>query len=227
MEKGKLKSFFKSSASRVCLTTDTWSSVQNLNYMCLTAHFIDSEWRLHKRIINFCLIPNHRGDTIGKHIETCLHDWGIDRVFTITVDNASSNDVAIDYLKRHMKGNVMDGDYLHMRCCAHILNLVVTEGLKESDESIVKVRNAVRYVRSSPSRLKIFNVCAQKEKIESKRGLCLDVSTRWNSTYLMLDSAQKYQKAFERLEDDDEHFLRHFGEASEGRRILGPPGCGD
>ena len=26
---------------RLCLTTDTWSYVQNYNYMCLTAHWID------------------------------------------------------------------------------------------------------------------------------------------------------------------------------------------
>lgn len=52
-------------------------SIQNLNYMCLTAHFIDCEWKLHKKIINFCLIPNHKGDTIEKYVEPCLQDWSI------------------------------------------------------------------------------------------------------------------------------------------------------
>lgn len=33
-------------------------------------------------------------------IETCLHDWGIEIFFTITVDSASSNDMEISYLKR-------------------------------------------------------------------------------------------------------------------------------
>ena len=28
---------------RLCLTTDTWSSVQNHNYMCLTTHLIDQD----------------------------------------------------------------------------------------------------------------------------------------------------------------------------------------
>ena len=28
---------------RLCLTTDTWSSVQNYNYMYLTAHWIDQD----------------------------------------------------------------------------------------------------------------------------------------------------------------------------------------
>ncbi|KAI8533953.1 hypothetical protein RHMOL_Rhmol10G0050800 [Rhododendron molle] len=43
-ERGKLKKLLK--GCRVCLTTDTWTSIQNLNYMCLTAHFIDDNWKL-------------------------------------------------------------------------------------------------------------------------------------------------------------------------------------
>ena len=39
---------------RVCLTTNTWTSIQNLNYMCLTCHFVNDAWKLHKRILNFC-----------------------------------------------------------------------------------------------------------------------------------------------------------------------------
>ena len=61
--------------------------------MCLTAHFIDNDWKLHKRIINFCHISSHRSEAIRKAIEKCLRDWGIDKVFTITVD-------AISYLKK-------------------------------------------------------------------------------------------------------------------------------
>ena len=41
---------------------------------------------------------------------------------------------------------------MHMRCCAHILNLIVGEDLKEIDASVAKVREAVRYVKSSPNR---------------------------------------------------------------------------
>ncbi|XP_057990566.1 zinc finger BED domain-containing protein RICESLEEPER 2-like [Hevea brasiliensis] len=37
-------------------------------------------------------------------VEICLVNWGIKRVFTIIVDNASSNDVAIAYLKKKLVG---------------------------------------------------------------------------------------------------------------------------
>ena len=153
-EKKKLKKAFQK--QRVCLTTDTRTSIQNLNYMCLTAHWIDNDWNLHKRILNFFVVPNHKGVTIGKHIEKCLQEWGIDRIFTITLDNASSNDTVIQYLKRKTKDwktTILDNEFLHMRCCAHIVNLIVCEGLKDQNKSVVKIRNAVRYVRSSPSRL--------------------------------------------------------------------------
>jgi hypothetical protein len=67
-EKEKLRAMFKTIGVRVCLTTDMWTSVQKLNYMVITSHFIDSDWNLHKRILNFCLIPNHKGDAIGEMI---------------------------------------------------------------------------------------------------------------------------------------------------------------
>ena len=101
-EKIRLKKFLKFSSQRVSLTIDTWTSLQKVNYMCLTAHFLDNDWNLNKKILNFLTISSHRGDAIDKAIEKCLHDWGIDRVFTVTVDNASSNDVVVAYLKKKL-----------------------------------------------------------------------------------------------------------------------------
>lgn len=40
----------------------------------------------------------------------------------------------------------------------------------------------------------------------------LDVVTRWNSTYLMLDNIFKFQKVFERLEEANEHYRNYFRE---------------
>ena len=57
-----------------------------------------------------------------------LLQWEIDHIFTIIVDNASSNDVAIEYHMRKTKdrvGSLLGCEFLHMRCCAHILNLIV------------------------------------------------------------------------------------------------------
>ena len=42
-EKKKLKLFLLKSSQEICLTTDTWTSLQNVNYMVITTYFIDSE----------------------------------------------------------------------------------------------------------------------------------------------------------------------------------------
>jgi hypothetical protein len=68
-EKQKLKAFFKTDCNRVALTTDCWTSIQNLNYIVITAHFVDSEWTYQKRIISFITIHDHKGNTIANKIE--------------------------------------------------------------------------------------------------------------------------------------------------------------
>jgi len=79
-EKSSLKAFFGKLRSRVALMTDTWTFVQNLNYLCLIAHFIDEYWKLHKMIINFVVIHSHKGREIGKILEKCIYEWGIEKM---------------------------------------------------------------------------------------------------------------------------------------------------
>ena len=50
-EKQKLKEALRE--QQFCLTTDTWASIQNLNYMCLTTHFIDSDWKYTRGFLVF------------------------------------------------------------------------------------------------------------------------------------------------------------------------------
>ncbi|XP_056170471.1 zinc finger BED domain-containing protein RICESLEEPER 2-like [Syzygium oleosum] len=100
-----------------------------------------------------------------------------------------------------------------MRCFAHILSTIVKEGLKDINDFIVKIRSALRYVRSSLGRLRRFKDCVELENIESKSLVCLDVETRWNSTYMMLEAALKFQKAFFLLEIQDSKFVEELSKA--------------
>ncbi|KAL8113391.1 hypothetical protein AgCh_020640 [Apium graveolens] len=229
-ERTKLKKELTKPGQRICLTTDCWMARTQISYMFLTAHYINSDWKLQKRILNFCQVANHKAETIRKVIEACLLDWGVEKVFTVTVDNATANDGAVGFVKRRVnawKGSVLDGEFMHVRCGAHILNLIVNDGLKELHDSIAAIRNSVRYIRSSPVRLLKFKGCAEREKIDYKGGLVLDVTMRWNSTYMMLDVALKFEKAFVRYEEDDDKFLSFFIEKENGKKKIGPPNCSD
>lgn len=52
-----------------------------------------------------------------------------------------------------------------MRCAAHIINLVVRDGLKDVDTSVSAIRNGICYVRSSTERLKAFELKVESGKI--------------------------------------------------------------
>ena len=86
-------------------------------------------------------MTSHKGEYIAKALEHSLLEWGIKNVFTITVDNASSNDTAMGYFKKKLLGwgsSSIRIKFLHIRCIAHILNLIVTDGLKDVNSSIKK-----------------------------------------------------------------------------------------
>ncbi|XP_024196248.1 zinc finger BED domain-containing protein RICESLEEPER 1-like [Rosa chinensis] len=116
--------------------------------MVVTANFLDSDWKLHKRIINFCSITSHKGEDIGRVLEQCLREWDINKVFTITVDNVSANDLAVVYMKkrlRNMNTLSFDGDFLHLRCACHIINLIVKDEIKELENGIDAIWHCVKW----------------------------------------------------------------------------------
>jgi hypothetical protein len=70
-------------------------------------------------------------------------------------------------------------------------------------DCVSNIRNAVKFVRSLPQRMVRFKECIKCEKIQCTKTVCLDVQTRWNSTYLILSAAEKYEKAFTPLGEED------------------------
>ncbi|GKV43334.1 hypothetical protein SLEP1_g50637 [Rubroshorea leprosula] len=117
---------------------------------------------------------------------------------------------------------IFHGKDIHMRCAAHIINLVVGEGAKEKgmNKSITTIRAAVKYVRQSPMRLKRFKNACEWAEIESKKLLCLDIQTRWNSLYLMMDTAKRFEEAFERYARQDPNMKNELNDGPDAPRFL-------
>ncbi|MFQ6670698.1 hypothetical protein Gotur_035512 [Gossypium turneri] len=152
----------------ICLTSDNWNSEHtNDEYICITTHWIDKDWKLQKRIIRFrALFPPYDGLHIVDKLFLCLSQWGIDKkIFSITLDNASYNDVMVSCLKNHFRANraiLCDGDVFHVRCCAHILNIIVKAGLELADDVVGKIQNGIKYIKKSRIRRKRFYYVADK-----------------------------------------------------------------
>ncbi|WOG94300.1 hypothetical protein DCAR_0313593 [Daucus carota subsp. sativus] len=177
IEKRKVKQELESLSGRICLTSDLWSSSTMDGFMP----------------------PPHTGQLLAEKFIGLLKEWGIEiKVFSLTVDNASANNSFVEILKSHLNMNgvlLCDGDYFHVRCGAHILNLIVQSGLKVVDNCVSKVREMVRYVRGAKARMIKLAEFVSQLSINCKKKLSQDVSTRWNSTYVMLESALQYKVA--------------------------------
>ncbi|XP_044508352.1 zinc finger BED domain-containing protein RICESLEEPER 2-like [Mangifera indica] len=222
-EAKQLKKFFKE-LRKISVTTDLWKSdAQNIEYMVITAHWVDQEWTLNKRIINFVHVPPPRnGETIAQALYNCFEDWGIqNKVFTITVDNASMNDKCIKSLKKDFKMDrslVSGGNLFHIRCTAHIINLLVQDGINEIKDIIDKVRDNVKYVRASEVRQRDFASIAKICRIKERK-LVLDCPTRWNSTYNMLNVALIFREVWPRYGAKDGNYLQYLPNEIEWKKL--------
>lgn len=203
-----------SKVHRISLTTDLWwSGEQKIGYMTVTCHFIDSKWQLHKRVLSFINVPPpHSGEVLARELIKVMEDWHIkDKVVSISVDNASANDNCIARLKAdftNKKNLVLDGQLFHVRCCAHILNLLVQDGLDVIKPVVEKIRGGVKYLLNSEARCKQFAKIVKELSLVGKTQV-LDTKTRWNSTWLMLSTACFYKTVWPRYAEENSAFFHY------------------
>ena len=139
---------------------------------------------------------------------------------TITADNTSNNITFLKELENVCRQKEIKFDHKknNIRCLAHIINITVQEILKYikageaqeeeellelitqeeredniNTEIIPRLRRLIIRIRSSPQKTEQFARRCEYFSLQSLK-LVLDVKTRWNSTYLMLDRAIKLQQ---------------------------------
>ena len=76
--KAVIKAILQNAEGKISLTCDTWTSLQQLGYMAITAHFFDKNWKLVSVLLSFKLIPySHTGSNIANCIKADMDDYFI------------------------------------------------------------------------------------------------------------------------------------------------------
>ena len=85
-------------------------------------------------------------------------------------------------------------NFSHYRCAAHVLNLGVKQGLQLVSSSVNKVRELMIKIKNSTLLCDKLRTYCEVEEMNYLKPI-LDVETRWNSTYYMLERLGKLQPA--------------------------------
>ncbi|KAL2935106.1 putative AC transposase [Bienertia sinuspersici] len=80
---------------------------------------------------------------------------------------------------------------MHVRCCAHILNLCVQEGFDELKTLLKPIRGIIRWIRVARSAKRISKLKCEEYGLR-KKVISLDIQNRWNSTYKLLHDGIRY-----------------------------------
>ena len=189
MEKASLMSRLNQ-VENLAVTTDQWSSRNNEGYTTITAHFIDDNWNIHSPVLMTRHKPQrHTAINLANELAEAFEEFQIkDKVTAVVTDNAPNITSAVSKLDQ-----VED----RQACFAHTLNLCVQHAIKndETTQKVVKrVKDIVSFFRSSNQAVdELKEVHALKKSKFYK--LKQDVETRWNSTYIMLESFEKQRVA--------------------------------
>ncbi|CAH1107682.1 unnamed protein product [Psylliodes chrysocephalus] len=170
----------------VTLTTDCWTSVSTESYMAVTVHFISNNFQTKSILLDCIHLPqSHTSENLAKELKQIVVSWGLQNQILLAIsDNAANIKKAIqDILK-----------WKHLGCYAHTLNLIVGDALSVVDDFLKKIRQLVgHFKRSTTAAAKLAEVQSQQGKIPKK--LLQDVSTRWNSTFYMLERLLEIEEA--------------------------------
>lgn len=176
--------------SFVSITTDSWTSRATQNYVAVTAHFIDNSWASKNYTLQTKqLSESHTGGKLAEELKSTIQDWNLTR-------NGKGPAISTDNASNIMSGVKIADLFPHVTCFAHTLNLATQRGLKvpQMERLLGRVRKIVTFFHKSTTATAMLKAKQLLLQIPTHR-LILDVSTRWNSTFDMLQIYTEQQAA--------------------------------
>ncbi|KAI1695796.1 zinc finger BED domain-containing protein 1 [Ditylenchus destructor] len=161
-------------------TTDIWSG-PNDSYISLTAHGISKDWKGRNFVL--CVrefAGSHTGERVGAVVRAMLEEWAIpqEKCFMFLRDGGANMRKAFNLDSA--------SDLESADCAAHLLNLVVKEGLKHPpvQKLLEKCRKIVTHFKQSNLAKSAFKEIQIEEDLP-EHVLLQDMPIRWNSAYFM------------------------------------------
>ncbi|XP_030222285.1 zinc finger BED domain-containing protein 1 isoform X3 [Gadus morhua] len=167
-----------SEVSHIALTCDGWTNLTQDHYLTVTVHYLVESNMRQKVLATKAVYRAQTGIVVAEEIGDILKEFGVfDKVVAVTVDNAANMDVAIKRLQ-----------FVKLGCFAHSLNLAAQSLYSSSSVAqwTAKIRAIIVWMKRS-SMAKV--VLREKQDVLNlpQHSLILDVRSRWNSLYLMME----------------------------------------
>ncbi|KAH0919844.1 hypothetical protein HID58_027504 [Brassica napus] len=189
---------------KISISVDVWNggggSDDSDEFLCLSAHYIDETWELRKRVLNFFMVdPSHTDVMLAEVVITCLMEWDIDRKLFSMASNRTppfGENVANKIRDRLSQNKFLycNGQLFDVSCGVYVINQMAQESLQSCFETINKIRESIRCVKSSEF---------IQESFDERRDLCIDDSARWDTTCTMLEIALEQKNVFSLMKQRD------------------------
>lgn len=174
----------------VSLTSDLWTcSHTNESFISFTGHWFDKDFKYNHVVLNCRHFPgSHTSELISNAFFDMLQMWDI-------------NISKIHLLVRDNGANIVKGckeaGIPSVSCFIHTLQLVITQSI-DSQRSVVDLIATCKKIvghfnHSSTACSKLKEIQAELNVAPNK--LIQDVSTRWNSTFLMIKRIHEQKRA--------------------------------
>ena len=180
IEKENLRASLEN-VTAVGLTSDGWTSRSTDPYLTITAHYIDktgSDWTLKSKVLQTeIIVGSHTGENLAIEIDLATMNWGIhEKTVAITVDNAANMGKAV----------LISGIDMKIGCFAHTLHLAACKTSDITRDITKNMRPTIAFFHKSHVEAQVLTEKQQALDLPKHR-LTINVKTRWNSTYLMVE----------------------------------------
>lgn len=190
-----------------CLTLDFWTSKLTLGYVFITGHFIDSNWKIQKKLLNVLMESYPESDeALSLAVANCVSEWGLDgKLFSVTFNHPASKP-AVENIRPLLcikNPGILDGQLVIGNCVARTFGSLAKDVVDKGKDVIKNIRDSVKHVKTSESHEERFVELKEQLQVPSDKVLSLDDQTQWNTTYKMLVAASELKEVFSCLDTAD------------------------